>query len=749
MYKRIGLISILLILAVWAIVFFSFSDKITAEIPSASSYVLNHKDLTVHFSESMDPTTFTDDTVIVKTKSGEKITVEMEWNDTFTILTLKAPDKGYETDEEYNISILKDVKTASGENLSKTFTHNFTAVAELPKIKDNKQLLTLLKERMEQNSNEKNSLFETSESADMDSGDDSAASGGGGGETSDTNIQVEGIDEADMIKTDGKSIFFVRDGDILITSTEKENSKLLSQIKVENFYPFEIYLHDNLLISIGQKSEPLRVEKDSEHDSDRIEMIIPEIYHGQTTVMLYDIKDPSNPKQIREVSLEGHYNSSRILDGYLYLIANQHPPYQILTEEEDMEVRPFIKDTAVSDESMPVDFDKMYFFPESKENQFLLLTSIDLKDMNKEANIETYLGASSQIYMSQNNLYIAIEKFKEIEESAESEVETNDTAVDMMIWLPRDVDTEITQFLIDSGKITYNASTLVNGTLINQFAMDERLDHFRVATTKGNTWDEEQLSTNNLYTFDMNLEPLGKIEGLAEGERIYSVRFMEDIAYIVTFKEVDPLFVIDLKDPTKPTVLGELKIPGFSNYLHPLDDNHVIGFGQDTKLVKEEGMKEPIVRTDGIKISVFDVSDPTNPIEKFTEVIGQSGSYSELLHNHKVLFKHPSKNIYGFPANLSETKKVVKDDITYEEWNVIFEGVLLYEIDAENGIKLVDTITHQGEFEEYPEWTSEIKRLVSVDDTIYTFSWDQMKVYDMNEKQILKTVQLPELIFNY
>jgi inhibitor of cysteine peptidase len=742
--KRIGLISILLIVGVWAVIFFGFSNKITAEIPSASSFVLSTKDWTVHFSESMDPDTFTQETVIVKNKNGERIATDMKWNDSFTVLTLRAPNGGYAINEDYEIIISKEVQTASGDNLSKMFKHKFTAMADLPKIKDQKQLLAILKERMPKERAGINLFGESKDSGmEMETAESSNDSSAGGEGTSTTNVQVQGIDEADIIKTDGKSIFFVRDGDIIITSADKTNSTILSQIKVENFYPQEMYVQNDLLITIGQKSEPLREVKET-----KSEIGIPEpIYYSQTTVLIYDIQNPGEPKQVREVSQEGYYSTSRILDGYLYLIANEHPPYHILSTNEDVEVRPFIKDSAVSEESMPVDFDHMYFFPESKEEQFLILTSIDLDNMEKEANIETYLGASNQIYMSHNNLYVAVNKYTEEESKETEETESSDQTADIMIWRPHDTDTEITQFKVEDGSLQYNASVLVNGTLINQFAMDERNNTFRVATTKGNTWDNEELSTNNLYTFDINLKPLGSVEGLAEGERIYSVRFMDQVAYMVTFKEMDPLFVIDLKDPTKPTVLGELKIPGFSNYLHPLDENHVIGFGQDTKLI-EEGSNEPRVQTDGLKISVFDVSDPTNPKEKYSEVIGQGGSYSELLYNHKVLFKHPTENLFGFPAVLSETKTVRKDDITYEEYKIVFEGALLYEI-TPNGIQLKDTITHQGEFKEYPEWTSEIRRMVSVDNAIYTFSWDKMKVYDMEQKQILNTLELPELSLEY
>lgn len=747
MKKRIGLISLVGILGIGLVVFFMFTNRITAEIPAASSYVPTFKDWTVHFSEPMNPDTFTAENVVVENTRGEPVSAVLEWNSTFTVLTLEAPEEGYTINEAYTITISNTVETASGKNLSRELSHNFTAVAKLQNIEDQDQLVTLLKERMETAGDEVAIRTEVAESSDAGA-EDTATSNEifSNNDSSTTNVQVAGIDEADIIKSDGDAIYFVRDGDIVITSAMKENSEVLSQIKLTDYYPSEIFLQDNLLITIGTKQEPIREikepKKNNGETTDLENRIYEPMYSSQTTIYIYDVANPREPKQIREVSHEGYYSTARILDGYLYLIANEHPPFRIL-EQEDAEVRPYIKDTAVSDASKPVDFEDMYFFPESNEEQFLILTSIDLADMEKEATIETYLGASDQIYMSENNLYVAVNKYKELDGSESR----SSGEADIMIWQPQNVDTEITQFKIDNGSLTYNTSTVVNGTLINQFAMDERNDTFRVATTKDNWEDEEQASTNNLYTFDLNLKPLGSVEGLAEGERIFSVRFMKNVAYMVTFEQVDPLFVIDLSNPSKPTVLGELKIPGFSNYLHPLDEDHVIGFGQDTKLVEEEGIEEPIVRTEGLKISVFDVSDPTNPVEKYSEVIGQGGSYSEILYNHKALFKHPTNNLFGFPAVLSETKLVNKGDISYEEYNYNFEGALLYEISAEDGIELRDTVTHQGEIKEYPEWTSEVKRMVSVDDTLYTFSLDQMKVYDLAGKKVVGEVELPELRF--
>ncbi|MBB6452610.1 putative secreted protein with C-terminal beta-propeller domain [Salirhabdus euzebyi] len=732
MKKALWLLCIMSIIGITVISTNLVSDDVEAKIPSASSYAPTFKDWSIYFSESMNPDTFTNDTVAVLDKHQNAVAVTFEWNEDNTILTVKSPENGYILGGNYQITLSDKVETMDGKNLSTYYTHSFQAVEELPKIKNKEQLLALLKERMELRPQQLYSVDETAEAAD--SGEEKPASNDSS--TSETNVQVAGIDEGDSVKTDGNYLYFARDNDIVIASTNGNDSKVISTIHEEAYHMPELFLHENLLISIGRTHEPIRELHETASANEKMtDSFMP--YSSQTSVYIYDVSDKANPKRIREFTMEGSLTSSRKMDGFLYFVVNNHPPYHYFREEgdlEDVDIRPFVKDTAVSNQGQPVDFDSMYFFPESTEDQFMLLSSIDLNNMEKEANVETYLGASNQLYMSENHLYTAVNKYV---------TSGTDDKKDIMIAQP--ADTEIVQFKIDNGLIKYNASTVVNGTLINQFAMDERNDTFRVATTKGDMWREEAPSTNNLYTFDIHLNPLGKVEGLAEGERIYSVRFMENVAYMVTFKQVDPLFVIDLQDAANPKVLGELKIPGFSNYLHPLDDDHVIGFGQHTELVDVEWSKEPQVRQRGLKISVFDVTDPANPKEKFTEILGEEG-YSEVNHNHRALYKHPDKNLFGFPAQLFELKTVQKGDAVYEEHSFVYEGAFLYNISPETGLTLKDTITHQTQTEDmrHPEWESQMKRMVSVGETLYTLSFDQMKVYDMNEERIVKTIPFPQ-----
>jgi len=217
--------------------------------------------------------------------------------------------------------------------------------------------------------------------------------------------------------------------------------------------------------------------------------------------------------------------------------------------------------------------------------------------------------------------------------------------------------------------------------------------------------------------YDENLNEVGKLTDLARGERIYSARFMGEKAYIVTFRETDPLFVIDVADPKNPTVLGELKIPGFSNYLHPLDDTHLIGIGYDTKVEIDSYSKQPIVYTMGMKISLFDVTDVENPIEVDNEIIGGRGTYSEVQHDHKALYRDQKKGHYGFPISI------------YDEDQYVGSGALVYHI-TPKGIELAGDFVKKAQGEQYEDWETTIRRLLYIDNTLYTIANHEITAYN-------------------
>lgn len=243
-------------------------------------------------------------------------------------------------------------------------------------------------------------------------------------------------------------------------------------------------------------------------------------------------------------------------------------------------------------------------------------------------------------------------------------------------------------------------------------------DTFRIATTTGNIW-VDKTTANSLYVLNDKLEEIGKITDFAKEEKIYSARYVGDKAYVVTFKQTDPLFVIDLSDSKNPQILGELKIPGYSTYLHPYDETHLIGFGYDTK---ENGTR---VTTNGLKMSMFDVSDLSNPKELFKITVGDGKyTYSELTYNHKALLFSKEKNIIAFTLYSSAGEKTNS-------------RAVVYEIDFEKGFSLKGEIANvTSQYDEI------VKRIVFVNNTYYTLSESLVKVADMETLEVLKEIEI-------
>jgi len=262
--------------------------------------------------------------------------------------------------------------------------------------------------------------------------------------------------------------------------------------------------------------------------------------------------------------------------------------------------------------------------------------------------------------------------------------------------------------------------------------MDEHENTFRVATTIGQTWggidgSAQNASTNNLYILNMDMEHVGKVEALAPGETIYSVRFMGDRAYMVTFQKVDPLFVIDTSNPRSPKVLGKLKIPGYSDYLHPFDENHIIGFGKEAVEAKEGNF----AWYQGMKLALFDVTDPTNPKELFKEQIGDRGTESPLLHNHKALLFDKERGLLSFPvtvAKIPDNQKTPGNEAN-AYGSPVFQGAYVYSLSLKDGFDLKGTITHYDDSDAFLKagnyWYNggrDVQRIVRIGESLLTVS---------------------------
>lgn len=552
---------------------------------------------------------------------------------------------------------------------------------------------------------------------------------------SETNVQVEGVDEADIVKTDGKYIYQVNNGRVIISKAHPPGSMKVQKVihfNEGNYCPVELYVDNSYLVVIGTGSNMIY---DYQYAPKPGIEIYPPPYHYKSYVkaVVFDIRDMQSIKKIRELELDGNYLSSRKLGTALYLVSNKFFDLYRIMEGEQPEL-PFYRDSAVGNKTINIGLDKIRYFPDCVSPNYLLVAGLDLSQPEKKADVTSYLGSGENIYVSQSAMYAAVSRF-----------------YNPRPLMPEYSSTSIYKFSLNAGNVFYKGAGKVPGTILNQFSMDAYKGCLRVATTTGDMWREDEgTSKNNVYVLDTGLKIIGKLENIAPGEKIYSARFMGGRAYLVTFKSVDPFFVIDMSSPKSPKILGALKIPGYSDYLHPVDNNHVLGFGKDTveqKSVGWDGQETSFAYYQGMKVALFDVSDVTRPLEKYKIVIGDRGTDSPLLRNHKALLFDREKNLLAFPVTVMEVKGGNTNVTAYGEF--VFQGALVYSFNIEEGFSLSGKITHLSDEDMlksgYGWYESEknVERVLYINETLYTISNSRIKANEIDTLVQIGELQLP------
>jgi uncharacterized secreted protein with C-terminal beta-propeller domain len=539
-------------------------------------------------------------------------------------------------------------------------------------------------------------------------------------DSSNTNNQVDGVEEGDVVKNDGKYIFIKSYDKVKIIDSNPEQPKIISQVDVpENMDINEIYITGQKLVVIGQNNYYHVYNQNDEVMKTGI--VIPTYYDDRCDVLIYNIENLEEPVLEREYLFDGSYTSGRIIDNNLYLVTTKY--FNVVNygnyddcNKESVDIPLPTYTDCITNEKTEIGFDKIKYFPNYVDSKYMLTVGIDLADNMSKPDVDAYIGSTESIFVSKENLYATVTDF-----SYESETKSID------LYNPvYSVNTVIYKFGLKDGTINPVAQSEVPGKIINQFSMDESGGLLRIATTTGETWQTGQNeSKNNIYILNDSLNIIGKLEGLAPGEKIYSTRFLDDKVYMVTFKQVDPLFVIDTSNPNKPEVLGYLKIPGYSTYLHPVDETHILGFGYDTEANDWGG-----ISTKGFKLSLFDVSDVNKPVEIATDVIGESGTYSELLYNHKALMFSLDKGIMAFP--ISRTSDNYIND---------FVGAYIYNVSSSK-VDLKLKITHIDNIKSGYTYGDEIRRIIYIGDYLYTFSENQMQVHKIDSDEKISVLSL-------
>lgn len=539
-----------------------------------------------------------------------------------------------------------------------------------------------------------------------------------------TNIQVENVDEADIVKTDGDYIYSISEDNVIITDVkDPKQPKVVATIKSEDDdIPEDIILYKDKLVVISTKGN----QTQRYYYNDRM----------NTVVKIYNITSREKPVLTKSYEMYEPYYTSRCIDNVLYVISSGN-----LRKEDDEIVVGYNEDNMEKEMSI----DKIKYLKDVKTTKQTLISTVDLNNETADIKLDSYLMNISNAYVSENAIYLLNQKYN------------NDSKIPMKLlfgfkgvfgledYYEMDSEsgyyTEIYKFDIKEN-VEYKAKTKVKGKTINQYSLDEKDNHLRIAL-----YDNDG---SRVAIFDEDLKQIGISDNVAKGEKMYSSRFIGDKVYFVTYKTIDPLFVMDLSNEAKPKVLGKLKIPGYSTYLHPYDENHIIGIGMETKEIINRNSNGKVISTTakvvGMKMALFDVSNVNSPVQISSVVIGDSRTISAILTNPKALLFSKEKSLIAIPVNNYSQDFEVTSSNNYETminnytkyskpYNA--EGYFVYNINVQDGFKLKGVITHEKTNATYYYSNSKLLRGLYIDNNLYTVSETMIKV---NELDSLKAV---------
>ena len=503
-------------------------------------------------------------------------------------------------------------------------------------------------------------LEESAEIATMDAGAaDTAANQKVTGEAdySQTNVREAGVDEGDVVKTDGSYLYILKSsGSVRIVDIRGTKMKEIAKIQPEKLNESieDLYLDGDrlMLVTTGYESSMEEAESDM-YTVNR---------YQYTALTVYDITEREHPEMAGRITQEGDYRQSRKKGDYVYLLTQYSP--SLGDSFEDSSVMPLVNEQklAISDVYLP---------DQTSQPDYLVASGINIQDPENVISSKAIVSGAADFYMSSDNLFICNNN-----------------------WNDGKSSTEILRFACVDGEITAGAMCELPGFLNDTFSLDEYQGYLRVLLTEDSNGE-----SNSLYILDADMQVTGAIRDLADGETIRSARFMGTMAYFVTFRQTDPLFCADLSDPDNPQILSELKLTGFSSYLHPYGEHLLLGVGYEAE--EETGSQT------GVKLSMFDISDPSQ-VEELDKYVIKGASYLPSDYNYKAILADGEKNLIGFVC-----------DGEY----------LVFSYDEEKGFQNLLTYT----MSDWEYWDGDAScRGVYAGDEFYIVDQDEVLCFDMN-----------------
>ena len=514
-----------------------------------------------------------------------------------------------------------------------------------------------------------------------------------------TNIQVDWVDESDIVKTDWKYIYYYNDSDKYVYIVKVDWLEIIKKIKLpDNFNRPVLYISENRLVIVSSWYSDVDYSKFG-YWIDR---------NSKTYTIVFDTTNINKPILSKLYISDWNLRKTRKIWDYLYVISNNDFNILKLFYDTNIDIKKIIptkidisKTNNINTQNLKLRWKKLpynivswniakcneieYVLPDIntlKKYDFLpsynIISVINIKDTEKKVKTKVIAGSTAELYMSLDNMYLTSYMYQDYNFSCPEGMAC------ILPWYPRWTNTLIHKINVDWDNLKYQTSTIIPGSPLTQYSMDEYKWDFRILT-KVNDWSFKWNKRHtNLYILDKNLKLKWNLKNLGSGEDFKSSRYIWNKLYLVTFKQIDPFFVIDMSDSSNPKVLGELKIPGYSTYLHPYDENHLIWLGYDTTTNKRGGTVNS-----GLKIDLYDVSDFKNPKQKYSYTLWGYWSYSEALRNPRMFMWKTSDNKLFLPATLYKNdKNNIYRHIDFFQWLVVLD------IDKNKWIKEDFRITH-------------------------------------------------------
>jgi len=497
-----------------------------------------------------------------------------------------------------------------------------------------------------------------------------------------TNVQVREVDEADIVKTNGTYIYAVTGNTLrIIDACPAEHAKIVATLKFSS-NPGSLYLYGNRLVVLTEESgtrEFWQCEKARCSDASW--------WRPRSTILVYDVADPSRPVLVRQVAADGSLSDSRMIDSYLYFVTTSSA------------------DSSSSGSSFPriLDYAKgsltpnvYHFDTNDKEFAYSTIGAFDVTGKSAVKAKSFLIGSAGTVYVSPTHLYIGIAS------------PADDSGA---------MQTQVYSFTIDQGKIAYAADGTVNGELLSQYSLDENNGTLRLATTGIEGAGKYKGYFSTVYALDSNMQEIGSLKKLAPGDHISAARFIGSRLYLAERQATDSLLAIDLSDPKNMSVLGRLKLPGYAAYLHPYDDNYLLGVGRE-------------VNNGGVRIALFNVTNVSAPEITDTIELGGRGSDSEVLRDPKAFLFDKENNILVLPVHLvGQSGTVAYKKYQPPESAGIWGGAYVFTVTPAQGFHVKGTVEH---YDGSSGSASPVKRSLYIDNTLYTISSDMVVMSDLN-----------------